>query len=140
MKLGDTLLPKPEQPLPIQALMLQDQLSFLLVALFAVFLAPVVEELLFRGFLFPVFERSHGSFVAILLTSAMFTALHGRQNAWQWQVLLGAFSRRRGLRRGEGRHPVSRSRNLHARGLQPNDGLIVALGRRKALTVRREEG
>ena len=91
VSLGITLLPKPEQPLPIQALMLQDQLSFLLVALFTVFLAPVVEELLFRGFLFPVFERSHGSFVAILLTSAMFTALHGRQNAWQWQVLLGLF-------------------------------------------------
>ena len=89
--LGVTLLPKPGKPLPIDALMSQDQLSFALVALFAVFIAPVVEELLFRGFLFPVFERAHGSFVAILLTSAMFTALHGRQNAWQWQILLGLF-------------------------------------------------
>ena len=91
VSLGVTLLPKPGKPLPIDALMSQDQLSFALVALFAVFIAPVVEELLFRGFLFPVFERSHGAFVAILLTSAMFTALHGRQNAWQWQVLLGLF-------------------------------------------------
>ena len=91
VRLGDTLLPKPAKPLPIDVLMLQDQLSFALVALFAVFIAPVVEELLFRGFLFPVFERSHGAFVAILLTSAMFTALHGRQNAWQWQILLGLF-------------------------------------------------
>ena len=29
--------------------------------------------------------------MAILLTSAMFTALHGRQNTWQWQVRLGLF-------------------------------------------------
>ena len=91
VSLGGTLLPKPGQLSPMNALMSQDQLSFALVALFAVFIAPVVEELLFRGFLFPVFERSHGAFVAILLTSAMFTALHGRQNAWQWQVLLGLF-------------------------------------------------
>ena len=91
VKLGATLLPKPVGPSPIRALMSQDQLSFALVALFAVFIAPVVEGLLFRGFLFPVFERSHGAFVAILLTSAMFTALHGLQNAWQWQVLLGLF-------------------------------------------------
>ncbi len=91
VQLGATLLPKPVGPSPIKALMSQDQLSFALVALFAVFIAPVVEELLFRGFLFPVFERSHGAFVAILLTSAMFTALHGRQNAWQWQVMLGLF-------------------------------------------------
>ncbi len=91
VSLGATLLPEPAKRLPIDALMSQDQFSFALVALFAVFIAPVVEELLFRGFLFPVFERSHGAFVAILLTSAMFTALHGRQNAWQWQVLLGLF-------------------------------------------------
>ena len=91
VSLGATLLPRPGKPLPIKALMLQDEFSFALLALFSVFIAPVVEELLFRGFLFPVFERSHGAFVAILLTSAMFTALHGRQNAWQWQVLLGLF-------------------------------------------------
>ena len=91
VQLGATLLPKPVGTSPIEAFMSQNQVSFALVALFAVFIAPVVEELLFRGFLFPVFEQSHGAFVAIVLTSAMFTALHGRQNAWQWQVLLGLF-------------------------------------------------
>ena len=40
-------------------------------------LAPVFEEVLFRGFILPLFARGIGIGPAVLLTSAIFAALHG---------------------------------------------------------------
>jgi uncharacterized protein len=47
--------------------------------LMAVILAPVVEETLFRGFLYPVAARTFGIPIGILLTGALFGLLHGSQ-------------------------------------------------------------
>lgn len=43
----------------------------------AVLIAPVFEELLFRGFLLPVMARRYGVWSALLLTSFLFALIHG---------------------------------------------------------------
>lgn len=53
-----------------------------------VVVAPVVEEITFRSFLFRPMVRSHGAVVAILITTAIFTVLHGSQYDWHWEILL----------------------------------------------------
>jgi uncharacterized protein len=82
-----TLLPKVDGRVPLEEL-LSDEVSIILVALFGVVIAPLVEELVFRGFIYPVFERKHGATIAILLTSVPFAVLHGPQYAWRWQILI----------------------------------------------------
>jgi membrane protease YdiL (CAAX protease family) len=45
--------------------------------LLAVGLAPVFEEILFRGMLLPVLARRYGGWAAVLLTSFLFAVIHG---------------------------------------------------------------
>jgi hypothetical protein len=66
--------------------MLQDPASRIVVGLFSVTVAPVVEELFFRGFLQPVFVSTMGVFPGILLTSALFGGLHLMQYGYIWQI------------------------------------------------------
>ena len=47
-----------------------------LIAIFAVTLGPLMEELFFRGFLYPVLRRRTGQFLAILLTALPFGLMH----------------------------------------------------------------
>jgi membrane protease YdiL (CAAX protease family) len=65
--------------------LLNDVQSRIGLAVFGVTLGPVIEELLFRGFLQPVLVDSMGVFPGILLTSMLFGALHLNQNAFAWQ-------------------------------------------------------
>ena len=55
------------------------------VALFGITVGPMVEELLFRGFIQPVLIDAAGVFPGILLTSTFFGALHLFQNDFIWQ-------------------------------------------------------
>ena len=59
-----------------------------ILAVYGIVLAPCIEEIVFRGFLFAPLERYHGQWAALLITSAVFAALHGSQYDWQWQRLL----------------------------------------------------
>lgn len=59
-----------------------------IMSVFAVTAAPLMEELFFRGFLYPVLARRVGMFVAIILTSIAFAALHGAQLRYSWAVLI----------------------------------------------------
>jgi len=59
-----------------------------MMSVIAVTLAPLMEELFFRGFLYPVLARRLGKVAAILLTSAMFGLLHGAQLGYSWAVLI----------------------------------------------------
>lgn len=61
------------------------------LALFGIFVAPLVEELFFRGFLYPALERWTGVSVAVVLTAASFSLLHGAQLADAWAPLLIIF-------------------------------------------------
>ena len=47
------------------------------VIVMAVVVAPVAEELIFRGYLYPVAKRYAGPFVATMVTSLLFAVLHG---------------------------------------------------------------
>jgi hypothetical protein len=55
------------------------------VGLVSVGLAPLFEELVFRGFLYPLLAHSLGVWPGILLSAAPFALLHGQQNQWSWQ-------------------------------------------------------
>ena len=81
------LLPTPPRHLPIEELF-KDPLSGFLLAGFGVFIAPVVEELLFRGFFFPVIARVHGTATAVAGTALLFSVIHAQQYGGAWQNLL----------------------------------------------------
>jgi membrane protease YdiL (CAAX protease family) len=51
-----------------------------IIVLSVLFVAPVIEELIFRGYMYDVVRRSFGNFLSILLTSALFAAAHIRQD------------------------------------------------------------
>jgi membrane protease YdiL (CAAX protease family) len=59
--------------------------SRIVISLFGVTLAPVIEELLFRGFLQPVLVDSFGVLPGILVTSAVFGGMHLMQYGFLWQ-------------------------------------------------------
>ena len=65
--------------------MLSDPASRTAIALFGISLGPLAEELLFRGLIQPVFVSAVGVLPGILITSALFGALHLDQNGFIWQ-------------------------------------------------------
>jgi len=80
------LLRAPEE-LVIQNLM-TDRLSLIAVVAFGSVLGPFFEELVFRGFIFPLLARSLGAWPGILLTAVAFALVHGSQFRWSWQAIL----------------------------------------------------
>ncbi len=78
------LLRLPNVETPFDKL-LSDPLSRIAIGLFGVTLGPIIEELLFRGFLQPVLTSTMGVLPGILVTSALFGAMHLMQNAFIWQ-------------------------------------------------------
>lgn len=78
------LMRAPDVQNPIEEL-ITSRLSLTVVMLFVIVLAPIFEELVFRGFLLPLLIRSFGPAAGILATGVLFGALHGAQNHWAWQ-------------------------------------------------------
>lgn len=74
----------PDVKTPLDQLM-ADPVSIALMSIFAVTLAPVFEELLFRGLLFPLIARSLGAVAGAVLAALPFALLHGPEYAWTWQ-------------------------------------------------------
>ena len=62
-----------------------------LTAIFAVSLGPLMEELFFRGFLYPVLARRWGLVAAISITSVAFGLVHGMQLAFSPGLVLIVF-------------------------------------------------
>jgi len=62
-----------------------------LTSIFAVSLGPLMEELFFRGFLYPVLARRMGIPISILLTSLLFGLLHAMQLGFAWGPILIIF-------------------------------------------------
>lgn len=50
-----------------------------LVAFFAVFTAPIVEEVVYRGLLYSAFQRTMGKVVAVILVTFLFAVIHAPQ-------------------------------------------------------------
>lgn len=69
----------------------KDRPSALLLASFGILVAPIMEELLFRGFLYPALARWTGPFISIVVTASAFTMLHGAQLGYSWAPLLLIF-------------------------------------------------
>ena len=58
---------------------------------YGLLIAPLIEELFFRGFLYPVLARRGGVPAAVLLTSLAFTLIHASQLAGAWLPLVILF-------------------------------------------------
>jgi uncharacterized protein len=69
----------------------QTPLDAYLTSIFAISLGPFMEELFFRGFLYPVLARRLGVTVAILLTGAAFASIHAVQLGFAWGAVLIIF-------------------------------------------------
>ena len=80
------LLPIPKH-LPIDRFFQNARAAALMTSL-SVTLAPFMEELFFRGLLYPVLARRMGVPLAIFLTGAAFGLLHGDQLNFSWAVLI----------------------------------------------------
>jgi hypothetical protein len=79
-------LKAPVLPSPIEDL-ISDRRSLFIMMLFLTVFGPVFEELVFRGFLFPLLARSVGPWLGILLTAMPFALVHGQQYHWSWQLV-----------------------------------------------------
>ncbi len=62
-----------------------------LTAIFAITLGPLMEELFFRGFLYPVIARRLGVFWGIFLTALPFGLIHAVQYGYAWGAVLIIF-------------------------------------------------
>src|SRR5437899_3206962 len=71
---------------PIQELFKSRTGAMLLMAM-AVFVAPLVEETVFRGYLYPLFAKSLGVLPGILITGLLFGLMHGAQLGWTWGLV-----------------------------------------------------
>jgi membrane protease YdiL (CAAX protease family) len=61
------------------------------LGILSVTLAPLMEELFFRGFLYPVLARRLGLPIAVFLTALGFALLHGAQLMFSWGPVLVIF-------------------------------------------------
>jgi uncharacterized protein len=85
----ENLLPMPKDT-PFDKLFERPRDAYLL-AVIAVTLGPLVEELFFRGFLYPILARRWGIAWAIVLTALPFALMHMPQYGYAWGALLVIF-------------------------------------------------
>ncbi len=62
-----------------------------LMAIFGITLAPLLEELFFRGLMYPVVRRATGVAVGVVLTAVAFALIHGAQLGYAWAPLVSIF-------------------------------------------------
>lgn len=74
------------EDVPIQELFKYKNTAMLFMAM-AVLIAPLVEETIFRGYLYPLFARSFGVAAGIILTGILFGLMHGAQLGWTWGLV-----------------------------------------------------
>jgi membrane protease YdiL (CAAX protease family) len=72
-------------------ILLRRPATVILVAFFAVTLGPLIEELFFRGFLYPVLARRFGVSVGISFSAFGFGLMHAAQYGYSWASVLLIF-------------------------------------------------
>ena len=82
-------LPIPKS-LPVEKFFNEAATAYLMSAL-GVILAPLLEELFFRGLFYPLVRRTVGVTAAVLLTATIFAFIHGAQLGYAWAPLLSIF-------------------------------------------------
>jgi membrane protease YdiL (CAAX protease family) len=78
---------KNTEHLPIQEIFKSRTGALLLMGM-AVLVAPLVEETVFRGYLYPLFAKSLGIIPGIVVTGFLFGLMHGAQLGWTWRLVL----------------------------------------------------
>ena len=89
IQLASNYLPVPKE-LPVDAYF-QNSLDAWMVTLFGVLIAPVAEEIAFRGFLYPSLRPWTGRILAAVVTSVPFALLHAQQVGHAWAPLALVF-------------------------------------------------
>jgi len=74
----------PDGDMPMKDL-LSSKSNVVLVGLFAITVAPLCEELVFRGFIMPLISKVLGAVAGIVITGAMFGALHLPEYGYSWR-------------------------------------------------------
>lgn len=69
-------------------LLASSRAATLVVAFLAVVTAPLVEELVYRGLVFPSVQRSHGAVTAVLFTTFLFALVHVPQYITSWVAIV----------------------------------------------------
>lgn len=89
LSLLQSLLPMPKDT-PFEHLFDRPRDAYLL-SIIAVTLGPLMEELFFRGFMYPVVARRMGAASGIVLTALPFGLIHLPQYGWAWGAALVIF-------------------------------------------------
>jgi len=84
---ASVLLHTPDIDSPMKAL-LSDPASVVMIAVIGTTLAPICEEIVFRGFLQPLLVRSLGAAPGILLAAAAFGLMHLQEYGYSWRHAL----------------------------------------------------
>jgi membrane protease YdiL (CAAX protease family) len=71
---------------PIEELFRYKNTAMLFMAM-AVLVAPLVEETVFRGYLYPLFAKTFGVATSVILTGILFGLMHGAQLGWTWGLV-----------------------------------------------------
>jgi len=81
------MLRTPEISLPFQQ-MLSSRATVVLFGILVVLLGPLCEEIVFRGFMMPLFIRTMGVALGIIFTAVLFGCAHGYEYAWSWRHIV----------------------------------------------------
>jgi membrane protease YdiL (CAAX protease family) len=71
---------------PIEELFRYKNTALLFMAM-AVLVAPLVEETVFRGYLYPLFAKTFGVAFSVIVTGVLFGLMHGAQLGWTWGLV-----------------------------------------------------
>ncbi|HTQ58720.1 MAG TPA: CPBP family intramembrane glutamic endopeptidase [Candidatus Solibacter sp.] len=79
---------KMQQPenVPIEELFRYKNTALLFMAM-AVLVAPLVEETVFRGYLYPLLAKYFGVATSVIVTGVLFGLMHGAQLGWTWGLV-----------------------------------------------------
>lgn len=78
---------QPHENVPIEELFRYKNTAILFMAM-AVLVAPLVEETIFRGYLYPLFAKYFGVAASVVVTGVLFGLMHGAQLGWTWSLVL----------------------------------------------------
>jgi membrane protease YdiL (CAAX protease family) len=77
---------QPPGDVPIEELFRYKNTAILFMAM-AVLVAPLVEETVFRGYLYPLFAKYFGVATSVIVTGVLFGLMHGAQLGWTWGLV-----------------------------------------------------
>jgi membrane protease YdiL (CAAX protease family) len=77
---------QPPENVPIEELFKYKDTAMMFMAM-AVLVAPLVEETMFRGYLYPLFAKSFGVAASVIITGILFGLMHGAQLGWTWGLV-----------------------------------------------------